>query len=172
MDNNNDIYPLKTDIAILKANLENIERHFRSIETKFNKLEELSYRLVETTNRIKKMEEKFSDAKTDTVDRRKEADHSYRELKKQVELLSTEAKAYFENRLHIIMNELKELKIEQDKSLSGAYKEIEKMEILTEKIDSRVNTLENWKYYVLGITATLIFFWPAIKTILISFFGG
>jgi hypothetical protein len=139
----NEMNTLKTDIALIQKDVKQIERVFQKVDHAVEQMAEIHKALAVQENilennekRITTVEDKLIKHNTDELEFRKE-------LNQKLEDMRTNAQIERERRHKELLESIEKL----NKSMS------EKLD----KQDKRISALENWRWYLLGIGAVLLF---------------
>ena len=139
----NEVNVLKTDVALIKKDIKQIERVFDKVDdaigdmTEIHKIVAVQEKILENTDRrIENLEESFIKHADEEAEYRKE-------LSKTIADMREDAQIQRERRHKEVLRSIGDL----NKSLS------EKLS----RQDARIQALENWRWYILGIGAVLLF---------------
>lgn len=138
-----EINTLKTDIALIQKDIKQIERVFKKIDTAVDQMTGILKTIAVQENMLSNNDKRISNLET-----------TVKEHTDQEELFRKDFNRKFE-----------EMKDAEQKERERRHKEllesIEKInKTVTEKLenqDKRIQSLENWRWYVLGGSAVLIF---------------
>tara|TARA_R110000868_G_scaffold125206_2_gene330838 strand:+ start:90 stop:584 length:495 start_codon:yes stop_codon:yes gene_type:complete len=151
---------LKTDVALIQKDLKQIERFFTKFDTALIAMADVATKvaiqgeiLKNTTEKLQSLEAKITEHKTEDLARNKAFNDKLDEHRKSAysdhEKLAAESAANRKERNEEIMTQLAKMNGQLDKRL------------LT--IDERVKTLEQWKWYIMGLGAVITFVAANIK---------
>lgn len=139
----NEINTLKTDIALIQKDVKQIEHVFKKVDYAVEQMSEILKTIAVQENvlennerRVSVLEETLKRHHEDEEKFRKEFGHKFDEMKES-------AQKERERRHRELLVSIENL----NKSMS------EKLE----KQDKRIQALENWRWYILGIGAVLLF---------------
>lgn len=151
---------LKTDVALIQKDLKQIERFFARFDTALNSMAELSQHvavqgeiLKNTTEKLQSLEVKMTEHKLDDIERNKQLSERLEEHRKSAyadhERLAKENALNRKERNEEIMAQLSKMNGALDARLT--------------KLDSRITMLEQWKWWIMGLGAVLVFIAANIK---------
>lgn len=143
---------LETDIALIKRDISQIEKVFKKVDDAISQMSEILKDLAVQGNVLENNEKRLET------------------LEKKIILHAEEEKSMREE----FKQEIKEIKHGNDEDREKRHREIlnkitdmhQDINAKLEKQDNRIQTLENWRWYLIGAAAaaTLIIFtipWPA-----------
>jgi len=152
----NEVNTLKTDVALIKKDINQIDRVFNKVDTAIHDMHELhkiaavqETILENTERRLKSLEDNFVKHGEEELQFRKELQNSLDEMK-------DDAQVQRERRHKEILDTLHQMSSSLNKKL--------------EVQDKRIRTLENWRWWILGASAGLVFILTRYSYI-VSFFG-
>ena len=145
---------LKTDVALIKKDIKQIERFFSKFDTALETMADMSQKvavqgeiLKNTAEKLEDLEERIQEHKREDInranlisDRLEEYRRSSREDHERL------AKDSAENR-----------KIRNEEIMSELHKMNGSIENKLTKLDDRITMLEQWKWYIMGLGAVLVF---------------
>jgi len=141
--NDNETNSIKTDIALIKKDVKQIERVFQKIDDAVIQMTNVIKNIAVQENilqnnekRIASLEEKSMKNTQDELDFRKELNQKLEDMKNVSD--------HERDRRH------KEV-------LDAINKSNQKLSDKLDHQDKRINSLENWRWYILGIGAVIIF---------------
>jgi DNA repair ATPase RecN len=141
--NDNETNSIKTDIALIKKDVKQIERVFQKIDDAVMQMTNVIKNIAVQENilqnnekRIASLEEKSMKNTQDELDFRKELNQKLEDMKNVSD--------HERDRRH------KEV-------LDAINKSNQKLSDKLDHQDKRINSLENWRWYILGIGAVIIF---------------
>lgn len=151
---------LKTDVALIQKDLKQIERFFTKFDTALQSMSDMSQKvaiqgeiLKNTAEKLQSLEFKISEHKLEDVARAVVLGERLEETRKSAyadhERLAKESQQNRKERNEEIMIQLSKMNGSLDAKL--------------EKLDDRLTTLENWKWYIMGLGAVIIFIAANIK---------
>lgn len=162
---------LKTDIAVLKTNLENIQKSYNNIDNHLRKLDSINTNLTRNTMRIEGIEKSIDSNKKDADLTRRENEANLKELRLELVKSSAESKSIVIQEVNKINLELTEFRDHIKENFERVYKVIEKndqnisnhhehdMKKIDDKFDviqTKVEKLENWRWWAVGIGSSLL----------------
>lgn len=145
---------MKTDIALIKADVKNIQRFFGKVETSIDMMSEISKNVAvqdeitkNAIDRLEDLEAYVKEHRTEDLERSRammERLESYRKMAHDdhQRLADHTASKRVEHNKQII-DELRSMKELMEKKLDAQ--------------DDKIQKLENWKYYLAGMGAVIIF---------------
>lgn len=151
---------LKTDVALIQKDLKQIERFFNKFDTALQAMTDIAQKvavqgeiLKNTSEKLQNLESKITDHKRDDLVRsdaltdklegfRVAAYNDHERLAKETAQTSKERNVE-------IMAQLSKMNGSLDNKL--------------EKLDDRLTNLENWKWYIMGLGAVVVFIAVNIK---------
>lgn len=152
----NEVNTLKTDVALIKKDIKQIDRVFNKVDTAIEDMSELhkiaavqETILENTERRLTSLEDNFVKHGEEELAFRKDLNKSLTEMKE-------DAQTQRERRHKEILDTLQEMSSNLNTKL--------------EVQDKRIRALENWRWWILGASAALVFVLTRYNTIM-SFFG-
>ncbi len=152
----NEVNTLKTDVALIKKDINQIDRVFNKIDTAIEDMSELhkiaavqETILENTERRLTSLEDNFVKHGEEELEFRKDLNKSLNEMKE-------DAQKQRERRHKEILETLQEMSSNLNTKL--------------EVQDKRIRALENWRWWILGASAALVFILTRYNSIM-SFFG-
>lgn len=151
----NEINTLKTDIALIQKDIKQIETVFKKVDNAVGQMSEILKTIAVQENILENNERRVS-VLEETIKRHNEEEEQFRkELTNKFDDMKETAQKERERRHREVLDSIENL----NKNMS------EKLE----KQDKRIQALENWRWYILGIGAVLLLIlnkmpWP-------TFFG-
>jgi DNA repair ATPase RecN len=138
-----EIGSLKTDIALIQKDIKQIEQVFKKVDDAVGQMTEI-LKITAVQENILENTEKRIDTLEDNLKKHNEQEQMFRKEfnRKFEEMKETEQKER-ERRHHELMESIKDLGKHFTEKL--------------EKQDERIQTLEKWRWYLLGISAVLLF---------------
>jgi F0F1-type ATP synthase membrane subunit b/b' len=152
----NEVNTLKTDVALIKKDIKQIERVFDKVDhavgdmAQLHKIAAVQETILENAERrIENLENTFIKHTEEELEYRKELNKTLSDMKEDAQ-------------------------VQRERRHKEVLKSIQDMHTtLSEKLDTqdkRINALENWRWWILGASATLIFILTGFDSI-VSFFG-
>ena len=154
---------LKTDVALIQKDLKQIERFFAKFDSALNSMSDLSKHvavqgeiLKSQAEKLQSLEMKITEHKLDDIERAKMLSERLEEHRKSAyadhERLARESQLNRKERNEEIMTQLSKMNGALDAKLT--------------KLDGRITTLEQWKWWIMGLGAVVVFVlsnvpWPA-----------
>jgi len=145
---------LKTDIALIKKDIKQIEKFFNRFETAIETMSDIGQKVAVQSEILKNTADKLDDME-DRIESHKKEDvaraailtdrlEQYRvSSKEDHQRLSDLSAKNREQRNQEIMGELSKLNGNLERKMDG--------------LSSRIGKLENWKYYMMGLGAAVLF---------------
>lgn len=147
MTDEHDVNVLVTDVALIKNDIRQIEKSFDKLDSVLIQMTDILSKLAvqeaelrNNEKRIEILEKKFAKQNSDEVNFHKEFSKKMEDLKKDLQDKREERHEEIMKTMHLMQNSF-ENKIDAQ--------------------DKRVSSLENWKWYVLGSVAIVIFIFTA-----------
>ena len=151
---------LKTDVALIQKDLKQIERFFSKFDTALEAMADMSQKvavqgeiLKNTTEKLQSLEIKITEHKLEDIERTKMLSERLEENRKSAyadhERLARESQQNRKERNEEIMSQLAKMNGALDAKLT--------------KLDDRVTMLEQWKWWIMGLGAVIVFIAANIK---------
>lgn len=151
---------LKTDVALIQKDLKQIERFFAKFDTALEAMSDMSQKvavqgeiLKNTTEKLQSLEIKITEHKQDDIARTKMLSDRLEEHRKSAyadhERLAKDSAANRKERNEEIMTQLSKMNGALDAKLT--------------KLDDRITMLEQWKWWIMGLGAVIVFVAANIK---------
>jgi hypothetical protein len=134
---------VKTDIALIKKDINQIERVFKKVDDAIGQMSEILQSLAVQETILENNEKRVSLVEQRIIAHIESEEKLRRDLESDIESIKTDAREDREKR----HKELMECLNNMNKSIT------EKLD----KQDRRIRDLENWRWYILGIGAVLVF---------------
>lgn len=149
-----ELQEMKTDIALIKADIKQLNRFFTKVESSIDMMSELSKITAVQQEALKNTVDKVEDLDVMLAEHRKEESARTKAIHQRLEeyrkssyndhdRLAKENQVSREKRHAEIMEEIKDINTKMLKKL--------------ESQDKRIQGLENWRYYMMGMGAVLLF---------------
>jgi phage-related minor tail protein len=139
----NEMNTLKTDIALIQKDVKQIERVFQKVDNAVQQMAEIHKALAVQENILENNEKRISIVEDKLIKHNEDELEFRKELNKKLEDMRTNAQIERERRHKELLESIEKL----NKSMS------EKLD----KQDKRISSLENWRWYLIGIGFVLIF---------------
>jgi DNA repair exonuclease SbcCD ATPase subunit len=145
---------LKTDVALIKKDIKQIERFFSKFDTALESMSEISQKvavqgevLKNTVDKLQDLDERMGEHRQEDIERTNiisERLEAYRSSSREdhARLAETSAKNRAERNKEI-MSELHKMNGSLEKRLTV--------------LDDRIKMLEQWKWYIMGLGAVIVF---------------
>lgn len=138
----NEINSLKTDIALIQKDVKQIERVFTKVDNAVEQMSEILKTIAVQENILENNEKRVS-ALEETIKKHNEEEEQFRkEFTQKFEDMKETSQRERERRHRELLDSIENL----NKTMS------EKLE----KQDKRIQSLENWRWYLLGIGVVLL----------------
>lgn len=152
----NEVNTLKTDVALIKKDIKQIERVFDKVETAVGDMSEL-HKIAAVQETILENAERRIENLENTFIKHTEEELEYRkELNKTLSDMKEDAQTQRERRHKEVLKSIQDMH-----STVSAKLDIQ---------DKRIRALENWRWWILGASAALIFILTRFESIT-TFFG-
>lgn len=145
---------LKTDVALIKKDVKTIEKFFNKFDSALTTMSEVSTQVAVHGEILKNTAEKLNDLETRMEEHRDEDI-------KRTEILSDRLEQYRASSYadhQRLADESKQNRKERNEEI---MKELHKMngslDARLTKLDDRIKMLEQWKWYIMGLGAVLVF---------------
>lgn len=138
-----EINTVKTDIALIKKDINQIERVFKKVDDAIGQMSEILQSLAVQETILENNEKRISLVEQRIIAHIESEEKLRRDLEEDIESIKTDAREDRERRHKEVIECLNNM----NKSIT------EKLD----KQDRRIRDLENWRWYILGIGAVLIF---------------
>lgn len=157
---------IKTDVALIKKDIKQIERFFEKIETVAETMSELSKVSAVQEEVLKNTAEKLNDLEERIEQHRYEDERRSEILEQKLEVYRVSSRKDHEK----LSKESAENRILRNKEIMDALSDMDrKLEKKLEAQEKRIQSLENWKWYMMGMGAVVLFL--ATKVITPSIIG-
>ena len=145
---------LKTDVALIKKDIKQIERFFTRFDTALESMADMSQKvavqgevLKNTVEKLEDLEERIEDHRQEDIERTNIISERLEEYRKSSRedhaLLATASAENRRERNKEIMEELQKMNSSLEKKLTV--------------LDERIKVLEQWKWYIMGLGAVIVF---------------
>lgn len=155
---------IKTDVALIKKDIKQIERFFAKIETAADTMSELSKITAVQDEILKNTAEKLEDLEERIEQHRYEDERRSEMLEQKLEVYRVSSRKDHER----LARESADNRALRNKEIMDALSDMDtKLQKKLDNQEKRIQSLENWKYYMMGIGAVVLFlatklFSPAI----------
>jgi hypothetical protein len=139
----NEMNSLKTDIALIQKDVKQIERVFQKVDNAVQQMAEIHKALAVQENILENNEKRISIVEDKLIKHNEDELIFRKELNSKLEDMKTVSQIERERRHKEVLESIEKL----NKNMS------EKLD----KQDKRISALENWRWYLLGIGAVLLF---------------
>lgn len=138
----NEINSLKTDIALIQKDVKQIEHVFKKVDNAVGQMSEILKTIAVQDNILENNERRVS-ALEEAVKRNNEEEEKFRkEFNQKFEDMKETAQKERERRHKELLDSIEKLNVSMSEKL--------------EKQDERIQSLENWRWYLLGIGVVLL----------------
>lgn len=145
---------LETDVALIKKDIKTIERFFNKFDDALNTMSDISKKvavqgeiLKNTAEKLEDLEERISEHKQEDIVRSDSINNRLEEYRASSRedhaRLAAESKQNRKERNEEIMTELHKMNGNLEKRLTS--------------LDDRIRILEQWKWYIMGLGAVIVF---------------
>lgn len=145
---------LQTDVALIKKDIKQIEKYFDKFDTALETMADMSKQVAIHGEVLKNTAEKLHDLDEKLVEHRKED-------QKRTEFLSSKLELYRESSYNDHARLAEESKQNRKERNEEIMTELHKMNGSLEKrltqLDNRIKILEQWKWYMMGLGAAVVF---------------
>jgi hypothetical protein len=152
----------ETDIRLIQSDIKQIQKFFNKVETSMDVMVDLSKNVAVQSEVIAFTKEKLEEIERTVDETRKTEDLRLQVLSDRLEEYRRSSRGDHE----------KLAQHNAEKRAMSNKEILEKLEIMERGLHSRINdqtkkisTLENWRYYIMGVSAVIMFFfakwsWP------------
>lgn len=162
-----ELQEMKTDIALIKADIKQINKFFAKVEGSIDMMSEISTQVAVQQEIIKNTVDKLEDLDNIVEEHRKEESARTKVI---YERLEEYRKSAFDDHLRL-SEENKRSREERHKEMMVEIKS--NNQVMMKRMDDqnrRIRSLENWKYYLAGMGAVVMFLLAKVVN-LGGFFG-
>jgi predicted RNase H-like nuclease (RuvC/YqgF family) len=139
----NEINSLKTDIALIQKDVKQIENVFRKVDNAVGQMSEILKTIAVQENILENNEKRVSSLE-ETIKKRNDEEEQFRkELTQKFDDMKETFQKERERRHREVLDSIENLNKNMTEKL--------------ENQDKRIQALENWRWYLLGIGAVLLF---------------
>lgn len=139
----NEISDLKTDMALIKKDVKQIERVFHKVDTALTQMAEIHKSLAVQENILENNEKRIDTLEDKIIKHAEESALLQKELNSKMEDMKTTSQIERERRHKEVIESIEKL----NKSVSDKL----------DKQEKRIVALENWRWYMLGVFAVIVF---------------
>ena len=152
----NEVNTLKTDVALIKKDIKQIDRVFSKVDTAIEEMSELHKIAAVQETILENTERRLTSLEDNFVKHGEEELQFRKDLNKSLEEMKDDAQKQRERRHREILEMLQQMSTNLDTKL--------------EVQDKRIRALENWRWWILGASAALVFILTRYNSIM-SLFG-
>lgn len=162
-----ELQEMKTDIALIKKDVANIQKFFAKVDASIDMMSELSTQVAVQQEIIKNTVDKLEDLDNIVEEHRKE--ESVR-TKLIYQRLEEYRKSAYDDHLRLSSDNKKNRDVRHAEIMSEIRSNNESMMKRMDEQNKRIRSLENWKYYLAGMGAVVMFLLAKVVN-LGGFFG-
>lgn len=144
MSDDDEINSIVTDIALVKKDIKQIEEVFVKFDKVAGQMSEILKNLAVQEAMLKNNEKRVEILEKKFVQHNKDEMEFHRDLNKRLDELKEASEKHREDRHKELMSAMSDMKTSFDNKL--------------DEQNQRITKLENWKWYVMGIAALIVFF--------------
>jgi len=139
----NEVNTLKTDIALIQKDVKQIEIVFQKVDNAVSQMSDIHKSLAVQENILEHNEKRLDTLEEKLIKHTEESVEFQKELNVKIEDMKVTAQIERERRHKELMESIEKL----NGSVSSKI----------EKQDERITALENWRWYIIGVSAVIIF---------------
>ena len=139
----NEVNTLKTDIALIQKDVKQIEIVFQKVDNAVSQMSDIHKSLAVQENILEHNEKRLDTLEEKLIKHTEESVEFQKELNIKIEDMKVTAQIERERRHKELMESIEKL----NNSVSNKI----------EKQDERITALENWRWYIIGASAVIIF---------------
>jgi len=139
----NEVNTLKTDIALIQRDVKQIEIVFQKVDNAVSQMSDIHKSLAVQENILEHNEKRLDTLEEKLIKHTEESVEFQKELNIKIEDMKVTAQIERERRHKELMESIEKL----NGSVSSKI----------EKQDERITALENWRWYIIGASAVIIF---------------
>ena len=139
----NEVNTLKTDIALIQKDVKQIEIVFQKVDNAVSQMSDIHKSLAVQENILEHNEKRLDTLEEKLIKHTEESIEFQKELNVKIEDMKVTAQVERERRHKELMESIEKL----NGSVSSKI----------EKQDERITALENWRWYIIGVSAVIIF---------------
>jgi len=143
MMTDNEVNTLKTDIALIQRDVKQIEIVFQKVDNAVSQMSDIHKSLAVQENILEHNEKRLDTLEEKLIKHTEESIEFQKELNVKIEDMKVTAQIERERRHKELMESIEKL----NGSVSSKI----------EKQDERITALENWRWYIIGVSAVIIF---------------
>lgn len=144
MSDDDDINTIVTDIALVKKDIKQIEEVFIKFDKVAGQMSDILKNLAVQEAMLKNNEKRVEILEKKFVQHNKDEMEFHRDLNKRLDELKEASEKHREERHKELMSAMNDMKTSFDDKL--------------DKQNQRITKLENWKWYVIGVSALVVLF--------------
>lgn len=139
----NEMNSVKTDIALIKKDINQIEKVFKKVDGAIGQMSEILKTIAVQETRLESNEKRVSHVEQQILAHIENESKARRELEEDIMSIKDDAREDREKRHKELMKYLNDMNTSLNEKL--------------ETQDKRIRTLENWRWYIIGAAAVIIF---------------
>lgn len=145
---------LKTDVALIKKDIKTIERFFSKFDTALETMADISSKVAVQSEVLKYTVEKLDDLDERVTEHKKEDIKRVSTINDRLEEYRSSSRADHER----LAKEAAQNRAERNKEIMTELSKMNgSLEIRLTKLDDRIKMLEQWKWYIMGLGAVVVF---------------
>jgi uncharacterized protein YaaN involved in tellurite resistance len=139
----NEVNSLKTDIALIQKDIKQIENVFQKVDSAVGQMADIHKSLAVQENILEHNEKRLDTLEDKLIKHTEESVEFQKELNVKIEDMKVTAQQERERRHKEVMSSIENLSVSVTDKI--------------QKQDARITALENWRWYILGASAAVIF---------------
>lgn len=145
---------LKTDVALIKKDIKQIERFFSKFDAALETMADMSQKVAVQGEILKNTAEKLEDLEERIQEHKKE---DIARAAMISERLEEYRKSSHDDHARLAADSAANRKMRNEEIMSELHKMNGSLENKLTKLDDRIKILEQWKWYIMGLGAVLVF---------------
>lgn len=145
---------LKTDVALIKKDIKQIERFFSKFDAALETMADMSRKVAVQGEILKNTAEKLEDLEERIQEHKKE---DIARAAMISERLEEYRKSSHDDHARLAADSAANRKMRNEEIMSELHKMNGSLENKLTKLDDRIKILEQWKWYIMGLGAVLVF---------------
>lgn len=145
---------LKTDVALIQKDLKQIERFFNKFDVALQSMTEIAQKVAVQGEVLKNTAEKLQSLEV-RINEHKQEDLARSQL--LTEKLEENRQSAYNDHERLAKDSAQNRKERNEEIMTQLSKMNGSLDARLEKLDDRLTTLENWKWYIMGLGAVVIF---------------
>lgn len=139
----NEMNSVKTDIALIKKDINQIEKVFKKVDGAINQMSDILKAIAVQETRLESNEKRVSRVEQQILAHIENESKARKELEEDIMSIKEDAREDREKRHKELMEYLNDMNSSLNEKLDSQ--------------DKRIKTLENWRWYIIGAAAVIIF---------------